>query len=179
VCGILTLTTGKQTKTASFNHGICIPIKPSLPHNTIFQQQNSILTSQLFSITLSTTVFQVLNNPLIHSDSFLLVAVVGSVQNRTMKNVCNVVQAMKPTLLMLVVQIAFAGVNIFYKLAVNDGMSLRVIVAYRFLFATTFIAPLALILERYHSWFNLIYLFYNLLHSLVFIQFIIIIMMFF
>ncbi|BAT86831.1 hypothetical protein VIGAN_05014800 [Vigna angularis var. angularis] len=65
-----------------------------------------------------------------------------------MKNVCNVVQAMKPTLLMLVVQVAFAGVNIFYKLAVNDGMNLKVIVAYRFLFATAFIAPLALILER-------------------------------
>ncbi|KOM54009.1 hypothetical protein LR48_Vigan09g266800 [Vigna angularis] len=64
-----------------------------------------------------------------------------------MKNVCNVVQAMKPTLLMLVVQVAFAGVNIFYKLAVNDGMNLKVIVAYRFLFATAFIAPLALILE--------------------------------
>lgn len=72
-----------------------------------------------------------------------------------MKNVCNVVQAMKPTLLMLVVQVAFAGVNIFYKLAVNDGMNLKVIVAYRFLFATIFIAPVAIILERYHrSYFN-------------------------
>ncbi|KAK7331669.1 hypothetical protein VNO80_28406 [Phaseolus coccineus] len=65
-----------------------------------------------------------------------------------MKNVCNVVQALKPTLLMLLVQVAFAGVNIFYKLAVNDGMNLRIIVAYRFLFAAIFIAPLAFILER-------------------------------
>ncbi|KHN33488.1 Auxin-induced protein 5NG4-like protein [Glycine soja] len=49
---------------------------------------------------------------------------------------------------MVMVQITFAGVNVFYKLAVNDGMSLRVVVAYRFVFATVFIAPLALIVER-------------------------------
>ncbi|KAK7328222.1 hypothetical protein VNO77_22324 [Canavalia gladiata] len=60
----------------------------------------------------------------------------------------NAVQDLKPVLLMLVVQIAFAGVNILYKLAVNDGMNLRVIVAYRFAFATAFMAPLALIVER-------------------------------
>lgn len=46
------------------------------------------------------------------------------------------------------VQIAFAGVNVLYKLAVNDGMSLRIVVAYRFIFATAFIAPIAFILER-------------------------------
>ncbi|KAL9321434.1 hypothetical protein ACSQ67_013273 [Phaseolus vulgaris] len=57
-------------------------------------------------------------------------------------------QALKPTLVMLVVQVGYAGVNIFYKLAVNDGMNLRIVVAYRFLFATIFMAPLALILER-------------------------------
>jgi len=66
-----------------------------------------------------------------------------------MKNLCNAVQALKPTLLMVAVQVAFAGVNIFYKLAVNDGMSLRVVVAYRFLFAAAFMTPLALIVERY------------------------------
>ncbi|TKY71292.1 WAT1-related protein [Spatholobus suberectus] len=65
-----------------------------------------------------------------------------------MKDLCNVVQGLKPVLLMVVVQIAFAGVNVFYKLAVNDGMSLRVVVAYRFVFATAFTAPLALIVER-------------------------------
>ncbi|XP_020221672.1 WAT1-related protein At1g25270 [Cajanus cajan] len=65
-----------------------------------------------------------------------------------MKKLCNVVQGLRPVLLMIVVQIAFAGVNIFYKIVVNDGMSLRIIVAYRFLFATAFVAPLALILER-------------------------------
>ncbi|CAK8530251.1 unnamed protein product [Lathyrus sativus] len=63
-------------------------------------------------------------------------------------NICNVLQGFKPTLLMVMVQIAFAGVNILYKLAVNDGMNLRVVVAYRFIFSTAFIAPLAFIIER-------------------------------
>ncbi|KAH9686088.1 WAT1-related protein [Citrus sinensis] len=49
---------------------------------------------------------------------------------------------------MVVVQVAFAGVNVFYKLAANNGMSLRVIVAYRFIFATAFMVPVAIILER-------------------------------
>nr|AFK38288.1 unknown [Lotus japonicus] len=65
-----------------------------------------------------------------------------------MKNIGNVMQGLKPTLLMVAVQIVFAGVNVLYKLAVNDGMNLRVVIAYRFIFATAFIAPLALILER-------------------------------
>ncbi|XP_015943168.1 WAT1-related protein At1g68170 [Arachis duranensis] len=60
----------------------------------------------------------------------------------------NALQGLKPVILMVIVQIAFAGVNILYKLAVNDGMSLRVTVAYRFIFATAFIAPFALFFER-------------------------------
>ncbi|KAM7482237.1 hypothetical protein LguiB_006820 [Lonicera macranthoides] len=51
-------------------------------------------------------------------------------------------------MMMVVVQIVVAGVNIFYKLAANDGMSLRVLVAYRFLFAAAFVLPLALYLDR-------------------------------
>ncbi|CAL1385492.1 unnamed protein product [Linum trigynum] len=58
------------------------------------------------------------------------------------------VEEMKPAAVMVVVQVAFAGVNIFYKLAANDGMSLKIIVAYRFLFAAAFMVPLALALER-------------------------------
>lgn len=42
-----------------------------------------------------------------------------------------------------------AGVNIFYKLAVLDGMDMRVLVAYRYLFASAFLAPLAYFIERY------------------------------
>ena len=51
-------------------------------------------------------------------------------------------------ILMVIVQIAYTGLNVVYKLAVNDGMNLRVVIAYRFMFATAFIAPLALFLGR-------------------------------
>ncbi|KAF1882257.1 hypothetical protein Lal_00038903 [Lupinus albus] len=64
-----------------------------------------------------------------------------------MKNIWHVVHGLKAVMLMVMVQIAFGGVNVLYKLAVNDGMDLRVVVAYRLVFATSFIAPLALILE--------------------------------
>ncbi|KAK1386046.1 hypothetical protein POM88_023781 [Heracleum sosnowskyi] len=49
---------------------------------------------------------------------------------------------------MVIVQTAFAGVNVLYKLASNDGMNLRILVAYRFIFAAAFIVPLALFVER-------------------------------
>ncbi|XP_024026193.1 WAT1-related protein At1g25270 [Morus notabilis] len=55
---------------------------------------------------------------------------------------------LKPALLMVVVQFVFTGVNVLYKLAANDGMNLKVIVAYRLVFATAFILPLALFIER-------------------------------
>ncbi|KAK1566455.1 hypothetical protein Q3G72_000175 [Acer saccharum] len=61
---------------------------------------------------------------------------------------CEALKGVKPVMVMVVVQIAYAGMNIFYKLAANDGMNLRVLVAYRMMFATVFIAPLALIFER-------------------------------
>ncbi|KAB1206971.1 hypothetical protein CJ030_MR7G008113 [Morella rubra] len=51
-------------------------------------------------------------------------------------------------LFFVVVQLSFAGVNVFYKLAANDGMSLSIIIAYRFIFATAFVIPLALLIER-------------------------------
>ncbi|KAE9446934.1 hypothetical protein C3L33_21180, partial [Rhododendron williamsianum] len=51
-------------------------------------------------------------------------------------------------MMMVTVQAALAGVNIFYKLAGNNGMSLSVLIAYRFLFAAAFIVPLALVVER-------------------------------
>lgn len=55
----------------------------------------------------------------------------------------------KPVAAMVVVQVMSAGVNIFYKLAVLDGMDMRVLVAYRYLFASAFLAPLAYFIERY------------------------------
>ncbi|KAK3184954.1 hypothetical protein Dsin_032240 [Dipteronia sinensis] len=65
-----------------------------------------------------------------------------------MGHFCNLIDGLKPALMMVVVQVVFAGVNVFYKLAANDGMSLQVIVAYRFIFAAAFMIPLALVLER-------------------------------
>ena len=54
----------------------------------------------------------------------------------------------KPAILMVVLQMTYTGINVLYKLAVNDGMNLRVVIAYRYMFATAFIAPLAIIVER-------------------------------
>ncbi|WRX13333.1 EamA domain - like 10 [Theobroma cacao] len=65
-----------------------------------------------------------------------------------MGQIVNILHGLKPAMLMVVVQVVFAGVNVLYKLAANDGMSLRIIVAYRFIFATAVMIPLALILER-------------------------------
>ncbi|PUZ49621.1 hypothetical protein GQ55_7G341000 [Panicum hallii var. hallii] len=53
-----------------------------------------------------------------------------------------------PVVGMVSFQVVFAGLNIFYKLAVSDGMDLRVLVAYRYMFASAFIAPLAYFIER-------------------------------
>ncbi|WJZ86386.1 hypothetical protein VitviT2T_005846 [Vitis vinifera] len=64
---------------------------------------------------------------------------------------CNIVDGTKPVIVMVAVQLVFGGVNILYKLAINDGMNTRVLVAYRFIFATAFISPLAFILERKSS----------------------------
>ena len=57
-----------------------------------------------------------------------------------------------PATTMVTVQVAYAAVNVLYKLAANDGMSLRVVIAYRFIFATAFVLPLALFLERYATY---------------------------
>ncbi|XWS55191.1 hypothetical protein CRYUN_Cryun10bG0153400 [Craigia yunnanensis] len=65
-----------------------------------------------------------------------------------MRHIINILHGLKPAMLMVVVQIVYAGVNVLYKLAVNDGMSLRIMVAYRFIFATAVMVPLALIVER-------------------------------
>ncbi|KAK6259035.1 hypothetical protein SCA6_013509 [Theobroma cacao] len=64
------------------------------------------------------------------------------------KNFSDLLRGLKPVILILVVQAALGGVIVFYKLAVIYGMSVRVLVAYRFIFATACVIPLALILER-------------------------------
>ncbi|XP_028801003.1 WAT1-related protein At1g68170-like [Neltuma alba] len=65
-----------------------------------------------------------------------------------MGEVCKVLEGLKPAMLMVVLQLTYAGINVLYKLAVNDGMNLRIVIAYRYIFATIFIAPLAFFLER-------------------------------
>ncbi|XP_027338078.1 WAT1-related protein At1g25270-like [Abrus precatorius] len=65
-----------------------------------------------------------------------------------MKSICNVLHGLKPVMLMVVVQIAYAAVNVLYKLAINDGMSVKVATAYRLAFGSAFTVPLALISER-------------------------------
>lgn len=49
---------------------------------------------------------------------------------------------------MVIVQMLNAGTNIFYKLVLNDGMSVQVLVTYRFLFSTVCLSPIAFFLER-------------------------------
>ncbi|XP_028792325.1 WAT1-related protein At1g25270-like [Neltuma alba] len=65
-----------------------------------------------------------------------------------MKNLCEVVDGLKPTILMVVVQLFYVVVNILYKLVFYNGMSLRIVMVYRFVFASAFLAPLAFFLER-------------------------------
>ncbi|XP_050136242.1 WAT1-related protein At1g25270-like isoform X2 [Malus sylvestris] len=60
----------------------------------------------------------------------------------------SIVQGLKPVLMMLVVQTAYTGMNIFYKLVAEVGMSLTVLVAYRNMFSAALMLPLALICER-------------------------------
>ncbi|MQM16113.1 hypothetical protein Taro_049066 [Colocasia esculenta] len=63
-------------------------------------------------------------------------------------DICGTVDRLKPAAGMVLVQMVFAGVNIFYKLAANDRMDLRVLVAYRHIFGMAFLIPLAFLLER-------------------------------
>ncbi|KAL4302032.1 hypothetical protein GQ457_10G021950 [Hibiscus cannabinus] len=73
----------------------------------------------------------------------------SSLPNRKtkMRQIIKILHELKPATLMVVVQVVFAGLNVLYKLAASDGMSLRIIVAYRFLFASAVMVPLALIIE--------------------------------
>ncbi|GMH29185.1 hypothetical protein Nepgr_031028 [Nepenthes gracilis] len=65
-----------------------------------------------------------------------------------MRNKWEILNDLKPLIVMVIVQFTYAGLNFFYKLAANDGMNLRILVVYRFLFAAAFTAPLAFFFER-------------------------------
>ncbi|XP_078434978.1 WAT1-related protein At1g25270-like [Wolffia australiana] len=60
----------------------------------------------------------------------------------------SLMKELKPAAGMVLVQTVFAGMNILYKLAANDGMDLRILVAYRHIFGAAFLLPLAFFFER-------------------------------
>ncbi|CAI0382074.1 unnamed protein product [Linum tenue] len=53
-----------------------------------------------------------------------------------------------PLVVMVLVQVGYAGMNVIAKVAMNAGMQPLVLVAYRQIFATVALAPLAFYLER-------------------------------
>ncbi|XP_028756075.1 WAT1-related protein At1g25270-like [Neltuma alba] len=60
-----------------------------------------------------------------------------------------IMEDLKPALMMVMVQVGYAGVSILYKVVANDeSASLTILMAYRFLFASLFMVPLAFIVER-------------------------------
>lgn len=62
--------------------------------------------------------------------------------------ICNALHGLKPVLVMFVSHLLSTGLNIIFKLIANDGMSLKVFSAYRVLFASAVMIPLALVFER-------------------------------
>jgi len=84
-----------------------------------------------------------------------------------MERICEMWREMKDITAMVVVQIATAGLNIFFKLAMEDGMNPSVLVAYRLLFATLFMIPICFIFQRLF-FFHIIWL---CLYALILINF--------
>nr|AFK41401.1 unknown [Lotus japonicus] len=60
----------------------------------------------------------------------------------------NLYKGLKPVILMVFVQVAYAAMNIIYKLAIKDGMNMPVANAYRLIFASAVTIPLAFIFDR-------------------------------
>ncbi|TVU14562.1 hypothetical protein EJB05_38037, partial [Eragrostis curvula] len=59
-----------------------------------------------------------------------------------------VVDGTKPVAAMVLVEFIFSALQIFIKLALDDGMDERILVAYRLMFAAAFLLPLAFLVER-------------------------------
>lgn len=68
---------------------------------------------------------------------------------------------MKSVVAMVAVQFMFAGMFILFKITVDDGTNLKVLVAYRLSFATLFMLPLALIFQRFPTFCFLHFYFYH------------------
>ncbi|KAJ0600027.1 hypothetical protein Hanom_Chr03g00212751 [Helianthus anomalus] len=58
-------------------------------------------------------------------------------------------QRLKATLMMVAAELVIAAFSVSYKLAADDGMHMKVLITYRYLFASILIFPLAFFLERY------------------------------
>lgn len=65
-----------------------------------------------------------------------------------MGKISDKMHGLKTVIMMVFIQAAYAGMSLLYKLASNDGMNLRVLIAYRFLFAAATVVPLALYFDR-------------------------------
>ncbi|KAI4299036.1 hypothetical protein L6164_032531 [Bauhinia variegata] len=59
-----------------------------------------------------------------------------------------IMKELKPVMSMVLVQTAYAGMTILYKMADEDGMNLEVLISYRMMFASAFMVPLAVVVER-------------------------------
>ncbi|XP_044979396.1 WAT1-related protein At1g68170-like [Hordeum vulgare subsp. vulgare] len=59
-----------------------------------------------------------------------------------------VLEAARPVAAMVVVELVFSAMQIFIKLALDDGMDVRVLVAYRPMFGAAFLCPVAFLVER-------------------------------
>ncbi|XP_054782857.1 WAT1-related protein At1g25270-like isoform X2 [Prosopis cineraria] len=60
-----------------------------------------------------------------------------------------VMEDLKPAVMMIMVQVGYAGVSILYKVVANDdSATLSILMAYRFIFASLFMLPLAFFFER-------------------------------
>ncbi|RLN12906.1 hypothetical protein C2845_PM09G17110 [Panicum miliaceum] len=57
----------------------------------------------------------------------------------------------KPAAAMVALQLLFSALQIFIELALDDGMDVRILVAYRFMFAAAVLCPVAFFMERYVS----------------------------
>ncbi|WVZ22510.1 hypothetical protein V8G54_001054 [Vigna mungo] len=68
-----------------------------------------------------------------------------------MNHIVKVVQDLKPPLLMVLVQIAYAGNTVIASLAITDGINIRVFSAYRLIFGAVITIILALIFESYEK----------------------------
>ncbi|TXG67494.1 hypothetical protein EZV62_008769 [Acer yangbiense] len=53
-----------------------------------------------------------------------------------------------PGVILIFVHIVFGGTPVFYKLALNDGMSMTVLATYRLIFSAVSLAPIAFFVER-------------------------------